>query len=106
MTYNATYGSVKLIYLGNFASTDPYEHNSSSEDTSFLEGVQVDHTQMQIVQASYEDANSNGVIDDNDYGTYDKLNYDLGNGSVSNETDGTLAANVTLQLADGSTTTV
>ncbi|NHQ75512.1 hypothetical protein HAT86_13715 [Roseovarius gahaiensis] len=106
MTYYATYGSVNLIYLGNFASTDPYEHNYTSENTSFLEGVQVDHTQMQIVQASFKDANSNGVIEDNDFGTYDKVTYDVGGGSVTNQTDGSLNANVTLALADGSTKTV
>ncbi|WP_288940491.1 Hint domain-containing protein [uncultured Roseovarius sp.] len=106
MTYYATYGTANLIYLGNFASTDTSEYNYTSEKASSLNGVQVDYTQMQIVEASFKDAKSDGAVDDDDYGTYDKLTYDLGGGSVTNQTDGTLEANVTLELADGTTKTV
>jgi Ca2+-binding RTX toxin-like protein len=93
-----------LIYLGNFnhITTDPTEGNYTSENAHSLEGISTDSTQMSIVHATAYD-NGDGVISDDEFGTSDYIQYDLGGDHLCTYTDSTMTANVTLTLSDGST---
>ncbi len=94
-----------LIYLGNYGSVDTYENNWTAEYENSLVGISKDHTQLNIVQASASDG-GDGVVNDDDYGTYDYVQYYIDGEYNCTKTDTTMSANVTLTLTDGSTRVV
>ncbi len=99
--------TIKAIYLGNFAATDVYEGDFKSENTGFLVGTVRDHTQMQVATITSYDKDHDGVMEDDECNPYgDYITYNLGGGTVSTKTDGSIEANVQLTLADGSVRTV
>ncbi|WP_240932001.1 Hint domain-containing protein [Parasedimentitalea denitrificans] len=112
MTYNVN--TLSLIYLGNYGSSasnplivDPIENNWKAEDASLLNGLSVDHETLQIVQASTHDyfISDDDFDDDDDddaSDTEDTITYNVGNGSVTQETDATLEGEVLVTLQDGS----
>lgn len=94
-----------LIYLGNYGSVDTYENSWTAEYENSLVGISRDHTQLNIVQASASDG-GDGVVNDDDYGTYDYVQYYIDGEYNCTKTDTTMSANVTLTLTDGSTRVV
>ena len=116
MTYNVN--TLNLIYLGNYGPSasnplivDPIENNGTAEDASLLNGLSVDHETLQIVQAStYDNFISDDDFDDDDdddaSDTEDTITYNVGNGSITQETDATLEGEVLVTLQDGSQVTV
>ncbi|MCP9480819.1 Hint domain-containing protein [Shimia sp. CNT1-13L.2] len=101
------YSTSNLIYLGNFATTDSYEGDYKSEYANNLVGVSRDHTEMQIVTVGIYDKDHDGVMEDDECNPYhDYITYDTGSGSTNQQTDSSMELQVTLTLADGSTTSV
>ena len=94
-----------LIYLGNFSSVDTQECNWTAESEGSLVGVSRTYSQMSIVSAQVSDG-GDGVVNDDDYGTYDYIKYSVDGSSRCSKNDTTLLANVTLTLTDGSTRVV
>ena len=92
-----------LIYLGNFATTDSYEGDYASEYAGNLVGVSKDYSEMQLVQVTAVDIDHDGVMEDDECNpNCDYISYNLGSGSTSQYTDGTMELKVLLTLADGS----
>jgi len=97
------------IFLGNFADLDTNETNDQVENRGDLIGTTFDttnHPDMQILEASYTDANSDGSFQTNNHGaTGDQVSYDSGSGTQSSAIDSHWDYNANIVLADGSTVT-
>ena len=101
MTYSNT-GYINLIYLGKYADVDPYENDWDSEHAHNLEGLTVDHTDLDLVSVRTYDANGDGVVQDNDFGTSDSVTYTLNGQTCTFKTDSSLQGMVEVTLTDGS----
>lgn len=97
-----------LIYLGNYASTDSYEGDYTSEYANSLIGASAGTDTLNVTWVNYVDQYGDGAINDDESGQGDYIGYDAGNGNgyIRNATDSTMSGNVTLTLSDGSTQTV
>ena len=94
-----------LIYLGNYASVDTTECNWTAESEGSLVGISKNYSQLSIVSANVSDG-GDGVMQDDDYGTYDYAQYYINGSYRCTKTDTTLSAKVTLTLTDGTTRVV
>ena len=94
-----------LIYLGNYASVDTTECNWTAESEGSLVGISKNYSQLSIVSANVSDGGV-GVMQDDDYGTYDYAQYYINGSYRCTKTDTTLSAKVTLTLTDGTTRVV
>lgn len=92
--------TVNLLYLGNFASTDTKEGNYDAENTDFLVGTTVDYTALQVVSTDVSSGGDN-VVDDDDFGSGDNIEYDTGDGTVQVTTDASFKGYVTVTDPDG-----
>lgn len=97
------YSEPTLLYLGNFAATDSYEGDYTSENASSLVGVSRDYSEMQLVTASVYDKDHDGVMEDDETNPYcDYVSYNTGSGTEYQYTDSSMSVMLDVTLSDGS----
>lgn len=93
------------IYLGTFASIDPYEGNTLAEDANTLVGTTFGSSSNrlynQIVSFRSNDRNSNGFLDQNNSLSNDRAYIDSGSGEVRYTFDATSRYYATITYKDG-----
>jgi Ca2+-binding RTX toxin-like protein len=96
-----------LIFLGNFSHiiADKSENDTNAENANALVGVSVGSGKLSIVRAKTFDQ-GDGVVNDDETGAGDYVQYNIGSDTRCTQTDATMQANVTLTLSDGSTKVV
>lgn len=92
--------TMNFLYLGNFADVDPDESNTNAENAAGLLGA---YDELSVVVVDANDADGDGVIYDDEFGTGETLSYDAGSGSTTSELDSSMLYNVTVTLGDGTT---
>jgi hypothetical protein len=92
-----------MFYIGNFADMDTDESDTDNENPNVVLGT---HDNLVITTVNEIDANDDGVINDDEFGTGDHLNYDTGNGSIDANLDNSSLYNAEILLGDGTTMSV
>ena len=98
-----------LLYLGSHADIDPNgtEGNSTAENASDLLNSPFAGGPMKIVNLQFNDANSDGFVEEDDSGaaamTGDTITYDVGSGSTTQVLDSHVWYRADVTLSDGST---
>ncbi|WP_299968901.1 Hint domain-containing protein [uncultured Roseobacter sp.] len=79
--------SSTFIYIGNFVDLDPDETNFTNENPNAIFKT-FDRDDMSVVTVVQNDANGDGLVQENDRGqTPDTFTYDIGGGSVTSGLD-------------------
>jgi len=100
-------GTWNAIYLGNFASIDPNEGNNTAENANVLVGEVFGGPGDPILQTetavtTYDGGGFNDTLDNNNNGgSYDWINVDIGSGAQWYRFDSAATYNATVTYVDG-----
>lgn len=101
-------GTWNAIYLGNYATIDPGEGNSTAELASVLVGESFGGPGTPILDdevtvTTYDGGGYNDVLDNRNNGSNDWINTDIGNGAQWYRFDAAATYNATVTYVDGTT---
>lgn len=94
--------NITMIYLGNYADIDPTEGNFLSENAADLIGTYNDFSTVNVTEV---DGDDNGAIVDDEAtaSAFDRVIYDVPNGTIAVKQDSANLFGARITLADGST---
>lgn len=104
-------GTWNAIYLGNYSSIDPNEGNNTAENAGILVGetfggpgdpILADETTIR----TYDGGGAGGVLDNNNFGSYDWFRTNIGAGTQWYRFDAAATYNAEVTYVDGTVETV